>query len=143
MKQRIAVDGGNHGDVAAVSAVAAAGAAARDELLPPEGEAAVTAIARLDGDDYFIYEQRLTDWLKLFNRFDADELAHLATVFEFDHAGDFGEERIVFAPADIDAGLDGCAALAHDDGTTGDELSAEDLHTEPLRVGVAPVFGTA
>ena len=75
--------------------------------------------------------------------FDADVFAHAAAVFEFYDAGDFGEECIVLAPADIFAGLDACAALAHDDRTAGNQLAAESLYTEPLRVRVATVFGTA
>ena len=40
-------------------------------------------------------------------------------------------------------GLSLGAALAHDDAAAGNQLSAEHLHAEPLRVGIAPVFGTA
>ena len=38
---------GDQGDVAATAAIAAAGSAARDVLLPPEGQAAVAAVAGL------------------------------------------------------------------------------------------------
>src|ERR1700690_646620 len=47
------------------------------------------------------------------DRFDADELAHPAAVPELHAPGHLGEQRIVFAPAHVDAGLDGCAALPH------------------------------
>jgi hypothetical protein len=137
MQQRIAVDGGNHRDIAAIAAIAAAGSAARDVLLAPEREAAIAAIARLNGDDYFIYEQSLLD------RFDADELANPAAIAKLDNAGDLGEQGVVFAPAHVLAGLEGCAALPDNDGTAGHQLTAKHLHTEPLRVGIAPVFGTA
>src|SRR5208283_4185584 len=74
---------------------------------------------------------------------DADELAHAPAVAELHHAGHLGEERVVLAPADIQAGLDLGAALTDDDGTTGDQLSAEDLHAQPLCIGVAAVFGAS
>jgi hypothetical protein len=52
------VDGGDHRDIAAATAVAAAGASARDVLLAPKSQAAVAAIARFDGDSYFIYKHK-------------------------------------------------------------------------------------
>src|SRR5271157_755025 len=63
---------------------------------------------------------------------DGDELAHAPAVPELDHAGHLGEKRVVLAPADIEAGFDPGAALADDDGTAGDQLSAENFHAEPL-----------
>ncbi len=44
---------------------------------------------------------------------------------------------------DVLAGLDRGAALPNDDRAAGNQLAAEDLHAQPLRVGIAPVFGTA
>src|SRR5581483_2998390 len=74
---------------------------------------------------------------------DVDELAHPPSVVELHHARHFGEQRIVLAPADVQARLDLGAALANDDRPAGDQLAAENLYTEPLRVGIAPVSGTA
>ena len=79
----------------------------------------------------------------LLSGFDADVLTHAATIFEFDRARDLRKERIVFAPADVFTRLDGGTALADDDGTAGYELTAEDLHAEPLGVRIATVFRTA
>src|ERR1700751_4265504 len=81
--------------------------------------------------------------LRCFYGFDHDELAHLAAVFEDDAAGDFGEERVVFAAAYIEAGFHAGAALADDDGAAGDDLSAECFEAEALRVRVAAVSGCA
>jgi hypothetical protein len=44
----------------------------------------------------------------------------LAVVTELHPAGNLGEERIVGASAYVDAGLDACAPLAHDDRAAGD-----------------------
>src|SRR5579862_980928 len=75
--------------------------------------------------------------------FDADELAHAAAIAELDHAGDFGEQGIVFAPADILAGLQAGAALADDDRPAGDQLAAENFDAQALCIRIAPVLGTA
>ena len=45
-------------NVAAVAAITAAGSASRDKLLPPEGNASVTAVAGLDCDFGFVDEHR-------------------------------------------------------------------------------------
>ena len=41
---------------------------------------------------------------------------------------------VVLASTDVRAGLERCAALPHDDATTKNRLTAEDLDSEPLRV---------
>jgi len=71
---------------------------------------------------------------------DVYELTHTAAVPEFNHTGDLGEQGIVLAPADIDAGLNLRAALPNEDGPAGDELAAERLHAEALRIRIATVF---
>ncbi len=48
--------GGHQGDVAAAAAIAAARPAARDILLPPEGQAAVAAVAGLHQNSSFVEE---------------------------------------------------------------------------------------
>ena len=35
------------------------------------------------------------------------------------------------------------AALPHDDRAAGNQLAPENFHAEPLRIRIAPVFGTA
>src|SRR5579862_5945859 len=82
-------------------------------------------------------ENWLTDW------FDADELAGTAAIAKHDDAGDFGEQRIVFAQADIVAGLEGAAALAHQDGSAGYQFTAESFDAQALSIGIAPVFRTS
>src|SRR3954471_20142707 len=50
-----------------------------------------------------------------------------------------GEQRVVLAHADVGAGMELGAALAHDDGTGADEFAAEGLDAQHLRLGIAPV----
>src|SRR6266704_6178681 len=83
---------------------------------------------------------RLRPWDRLGARPDVDETAHAAAIAEFDHAGHFGEQRVILAPADVFARLQARAALPHDDGAAGHQLPAENLHAEALRVGIAPIF---
>src|SRR6266511_3067789 len=71
-------------------------------------------------------------------RVDAGELAAADLVVD-DAAGGLGEQRVVTATADVEAGVDAGAALADQDRPRGDELAAEPLHTEPLGLGVAAV----
>src|SRR5205085_9687178 len=54
--QRIVALAGFHDDIAATAAIAAAGAAARDKLLPAKGHAAVAAVAGSNADFGFIDE---------------------------------------------------------------------------------------
>jgi hypothetical protein len=136
LDERVLVLGGNQEDIAAPATVTAAGTAARNVLLAAKGQAAVAAIAGLDQNASFVDEQ-LGDFL------DADEFALAATVAVLHHAGHLGEERVVLAPPDVIAGLDPRAPLADDDRSAGHQLSAEQLHAQPLRIGIAPVFGTA
>ena len=54
--ERVVALAGFHDDIAAAAAVAARGAAARDELLAAEGEASVAAVASLYADIGFVNE---------------------------------------------------------------------------------------
>src|SRR5579859_4131031 len=56
MHQRVVALAGLHDDVATLAAVAARRSAARDELLAPEGHAAVSAVAGFDFDFGFVDE---------------------------------------------------------------------------------------
>ena len=58
LEQGIGVLAAHQGDIAAAAAIAAAGTAARDVLLPPEGQAAVAAIACFYEDSDFINKHR-------------------------------------------------------------------------------------
>jgi len=69
-----------------------------------------------------------------FERLNHHKLAHLSAIHEFNAACDFGEERVVFAFADIQSWLYARAALPDNDGTAGDKLSAECLKSKALRV---------
>src|SRR5208282_3310447 len=70
---------------------------------------------------------------------DHHKLPHRSLVEELDASRDLGEERVVFATANVQSGLDPRAALADDNCAPGHQLSAESLKPQPLRVGVAPV----
>jgi len=72
---------------------------------------------------------------------DADDVDRLAsTLFaELDGAGRRGEQCVVTATTDVDAGVEVGATLADDDLARLDDLAAEALDAEPLRVGVATV----
>ena len=58
MQERVAMNGRHHGDIAAAPAIAAARAAARDVLLPAEGQAAVAAIAGLYRNSRLVYKHQ-------------------------------------------------------------------------------------
>ena len=57
MKEGIVMLAGNKNDIAAASAVSAAGSAPRDKLFTPEREATVAPVPCFDLDFYFINEQ--------------------------------------------------------------------------------------
>src|SRR3954451_10567810 len=73
-------------------------------------------------------------------RDDRDDAA-AAQVTELDGAGGGREQRVVAAPADVEARMEVGAALPDEDLAGLDDLAAEPLHTQPLRVGVTPVAG--
>jgi hypothetical protein len=56
MQQRVVVLASDKNDVATTAAVATAGSAPRDKLLPPERKTTVAAVARLHADSNFIYK---------------------------------------------------------------------------------------
>src|SRR3954454_11336630 len=69
---------------------------------------------------------------------DVDRLsAALLTGFHGPRSG--GGQRVIAAAADVDAGVEVGAALAHDDFARLDDLSAEPLDAEALGVRVATV----
>src|SRR5262249_46018072 len=57
-KKRVLVLAGDHDDIASAPAIAAAGPAFRNVLLPAEGEASVTAVAGLHQDSGFVNKHR-------------------------------------------------------------------------------------
>jgi hypothetical protein len=127
-------------DVAAAPTVAAARTAARNELLSPECQTAVAAVAGLDGNYDFINEKQE----RLVRRGeDVDELAHAPTIAELDDAGDRRKQRIVLAKSHVLARFVARTTLANDDGASGHNLTREYLDSQPLRIRVAAVFGTA
>jgi hypothetical protein len=46
---------------------------------------------------------------------------------------------VILAHADIGAGVEAGAALAHDDRASADQFTTEGLHTQHLGLGIAPV----
>src|SRR6478609_4343954 len=65
------------------------------------------------------------------------------SALELDLAGLEGEEGVVLADADVEAGVEAGAALADDDRAGADGLAAVGLDAEVLGVGVAAVPGGA
>jgi len=120
-------------DVAAVTAIAAAGTALRDELLPPEGNATVPAVTGFDCNFGFVDERGL------FDRLNRDESARGALILELNDAADLGEQRVVLADADVDTGLEFRAALPDEDRPARHQLAAKALHSEPLGVAIPSV----
>ena len=154
-------------DAAAAAAVTAVGAAERLELLAVDRGAAVAAVARPRVDDdavdepghrtsfpveceavaryrsrtrsrfTFAYATR-TQASEADRPNDVDGLA-AALDAELDRTGGRGEQRVVAATADVDAGVEVGAALADEDLAGLDDLAAEPLDAEALGVGVATV----
>ena len=123
----------------------------RHELLASKRKTAVTAVAGFNRDDYFVYKHlgepapslaRL-EKSGLLGGFNVDELTQPSAIAEFDDAGDLREQRIVFAQADVHAGLKAGTALADDNRAAGNQLAAERFHAQPLCIGIAAVLGTA
>src|ERR1700712_940975 len=71
---------------------------------------------------------------------DVDDLA-AALLAELDRTGRQREQGVVATTADVDAGVEVGAALADDDLAGLDDLTAEALDAEVLRVRVATVAG--
>ena len=59
--------------------------------------------------------------------------------FEFHETIGEGKQGVVFSLANVDAGQDGCAALANQDGSSGDGFTAEGLDAKPFGIGIAAV----
>src|ERR1700675_3686173 len=72
-----------------------------------------------------------------------DVAAVLALVLKQHDAIDEREQRVVLAPAHIDAGLVARAPLTNQDRARVDHLAAETFHTQPLSLRVAAVYGGA
>src|SRR5215207_9102573 len=79
----------------------------------------------------------------LLYRDDADASAVLAVVLEPDLAIDLREQRVVLAEADVQARIEAPTLLAHQNGTTGDEVAIVPLDAQPLGIAVAAVAGAA
>ena len=74
-----------------------------------------------------------------FDRLDADEAAGMAFVFECNDAGNFCEEGIVSSNAHIHAWFELRSALTDENGSTGDQLTTEAFHAQPLGMTVAAI----
>jgi hypothetical protein len=124
-------------DGAALAAVPAIRTAARDELLATEAEGSRAAVTGGNVDLYFVDEHLLGDGMH------ADEAAARPVIFELHASGDFGEERIVLAEADVQPGSEPATALADENRAAGDDVAVVPLDAEPLRIAVASVTRTS
>jgi len=75
----------------------------------------------------------------LFDGLDGDEPAGAAFVYKLDDAVDFRKERVVFADANVQAGLEFGSPLPDKDRTAGYQLSAKTLYAKPLRVAITAI----
>ena len=73
----------------------------------------------------------------------ASLLAILAELLEAEHAVRLGEQSVVAADTDVDAGMDVGAALANKNVARENELTVGALGTKALGLGVAAVLGRA
>ena len=87
---------------------------------------------------YLSYELRGLGLLSR-KRLDEGKAPLVAAIPELHRAADLGKQRIVLADADIQAGLDRCSTLPHDNRAAGDHLAAKGLHAQPLGIRVASV----
>src|SRR5580658_6758712 len=74
---------------------------------------------------------------------DGSEPAAVAAIRKLYTARDLGKQRVVGANAHVDARLYAGAALADNDGSTGNQLAGKRLHAQPLRIRVASICGAA
>lgn len=151
-------------DVAAVPAVSAARTTARDMFFTPEGHTAIAAVSGHDPDSGPVYEHVIGDkkrdssWesrkfeaclrltagvaLSTFGH-DVYEMAEPAASLKLHYSVDLGEQGVVPAEPDVQAGFKLGTPLSDEDGPPGDGLSAEPLDTQPLRLTVAAISRTA
>src|SRR5262249_1567202 len=140
---------------AAVTTVAAVGPAARDELFSAERDAARAPVAALD-EDVDLIDEHLRARVSTFGRAgqrtpparsgragDDADVPVVAAALEPYVAVDLREQRVVGAEPDVQPGMKACAALPDEDAATGDELAAEALDAEHLRIRIAAVAGAA
>ena len=126
---------GQEDHAAAVAAVAAVGAAARNEFLAAKAEAAVASFAGRHLNFHSIDEHGgRRSRLAL-----ADDVYSPAVAIELDDAIYQREERVVFALADIPAWVKAVAHLADQDIAGDDALAAEPLNAPLLGLRIAAV----
>lgn len=71
--------------------------------------------------------------------FGFDDAQAAASLLELDCAGLVGKKSVVLAPSDVLTGEKFCAALAHEDGACGYDLSIVLFYAESLGVAVATI----
>src|SRR5688572_12975817 len=137
---------GDEDDISAAAAVTAGGAAVGDELFASPADQAVPAVAGADEDAHLVDEAhgllcgRRDVGCLGGDRVDRHEgLALVAALVEADRAVAQGEQRVVLAGADVDAGVEAAADLAHEDVARAHDLAAELLDATSLGLGVAAV----
>lgn len=76
-------------------------------------------------------------------REDADDSLVAAFALEFDHAGDFGEQGVVFPDANIPTWVNLCSALPHDYRASRYGFTTIRFNAESLSVRVTAIAGAA
>ena len=67
-----------------------------------------------------------------FSRLDVDKTSVLTAILKLNNTADLCEEGVIFATADVCAGLERCSTLPDDDAAAEDSLSTEYLDAKPL-----------
>src|SRR5262249_28196075 len=148
---------GDQVHVAPASAVAAVGPTLGHELLSAKGTRAPAAVAGADTDQGLVDQAFRHQLPRCFGapearilglgrcRLGAVDRDQSAVVLglELHHALGHRVEGVVAADADVLAGPEAVAALAHDDVARADQLAAVTLDSQHLRLAVPPVLGRA
>ena len=77
--------------------------------------------------------------LRSSDRIDRHKTTVVATVDKLHASANLGEQGVVLAATNIQAGLQRCAALANDNGAACNQLARKTLHAKSLRIGIAAV----
>lgn len=114
-----------------------------NELLPPEAQAAVAALASLNPEFCGIDKHRRgtlgAEETCLLGGLYANVTAILCLPSELHRSADFREQRVVISETDVLAGVELCSPLADQDLAGLHELAVEPLHAQAAPGTIAPI----
>jgi hypothetical protein len=140
VQQRAHIPVNDDDDIAAVPTIAPVGATQRFELLAKDRRAPVPTVATTTMNSCSVNERCHVPepGVDLSGRDDIDDASAAVRTELHDTRGE-GEERVVSPTSHVATGVEVGTALANDDFTGVDFLTAKPLHPEALCVGIAPV----